>query len=129
MDMNNSVLLAACLVLVLTSRPALTQATSAVREVQHAFQHPPDDSRIMMRWWRFGPSATRQEITAELQHMKPAGIGGLELQATYPMAVDHAGTGSRNYPYLSPEFLDMVRFASETALNLGLRMDFTLASA
>ena len=128
MDMNNSVVLAACLVLVLTSRPALTQATSAVREVQHAFQHPPDDSRIMMRWWWFGPSATRQEITAELQHMKAAGIGGVELQATYPMAVDDAGNGFRNYPYLSPEFLDMVRFASETAHNLGLRMDLTLGS-
>ena len=110
------------------SSAALLQSVPMVDEVQSAFHQPPDDSRIMMRWWWFGPSATRQEVAAELQHMKAAGIGGVELQATYPLAVDDAASGFRNYRYLSSEFLDMVGFASRTAHDLGLRMDLTLGS-
>jgi hypothetical protein len=126
--MNNRLLLAASLMLAFVSSAALSQTFPPVDEVQHGFEHPPDDSRIMMRWWWFGPSATREEITAELQHMRAAGIGGVELQATYPMAVDDPAHGFRNYGYLSPEFLHMVGFASRTAHDLGLRMDLTIGS-
>jgi alpha-L-rhamnosidase len=109
----------------LLSSCVLAQSIDAI---QKSFQAPPDDSRIMMRWWWFGPSATKKEITSELQHMKAAGIGGVELQATYPMAVDDPAHGFRNYRYLSPEFLNMVGFASHTAKELGLRMDLTIGS-
>lgn len=126
--MNNRLLLAASLMLAFASSAGLPQTFPAVDEVQHGFEQPPDDSRIMMRWWWFGPSATPEEITAELQHMKAAGIGGVELQATYPMAVDDPTHGFRNYRYLSPEFLDMVGFASRTAHDLGLRIDLTIGS-
>src|SRR4051812_37976324 len=34
------------------TRPAVNQS---IREIQHLFQNPPDDSRVMMRWWWFGP--------------------------------------------------------------------------
>jgi hypothetical protein len=114
-------------VLTLLAFPVLTLAQN-IDAVQRGFQNPPDDSRIMMRWWWFGPSATREEVTAELQHMKAAGIGGVELQATYPMAVDDAAHGFHNYRFLSPEFLNMVGFASRTAKDLGMRMDLTIGS-
>lgn len=132
--MNNRLWLTARLLLVLASwgllwsSTALSQKPPAVEAVQRAFQQPQDDSRIMMRWWWFGPSATREEVASELQRMKAAGIGGVELQATYPMAVDDPAHGFRNYRYLSPEFLDMVGFASRTAHDLGLRMDLTIGS-
>jgi hypothetical protein len=109
----------------LLSSLALAQNIDAL---QRGFQNPPDDSRIMMRWWWFGPSASKEEVTSELQHMKAAGIGGVELQATYPMAVDDPAYGFHNYRFLSPEFLDMVGFASRTAKDLGLRMDLTIGS-
>ena len=114
--------------LFLISTHALAQSAPTVESIQKGFQNPPDDSRIMMRWWWFGPSATKEEITSELQHMKAAGIGGVELQATYPMAVDDPAHGFRNYRFLSPEFLDMVGFASRTAQDLGLRVDLTIGS-
>ena len=109
--MNNRLWLTARLLFVLAScgllcsSTALSQTLPAVEAVQRAFQQPQDDSRIMMRWWWFGPSATREEVASELQRMKAAGIGGVELQATYPMAVDDPAHGFRNYRYLSPEFL------------------------
>ena len=41
--------------------------------------HFPDDRRIMMRWWSFGPAVTKPEIKLELEQMKAAGIGGVEI--------------------------------------------------
>ncbi len=92
------------------------------------FRVPPADCRIMMRWWWFGPAVSKAELERELLAMKDAGIGGVELQPVYPMALDDRATGFHNFPYLSGEFLDNVRFASEKARELGLRFDLTLGS-
>lgn len=81
-----------------------------------------------MRWWWFGPSVTRENVEAEMRRMKEGGIGGFELAVVYPMALDDPARGLRNYPYLSPEYLDMVRFAAAKARELGLRMDITIGS-
>lgn len=82
----------------------------------------------MMRWWWFGPSVTTREIEREMRQMKEGGIGGFEIQPTYPLALDDPPSGLRNYPYLSAEFLKALRFAAEKARELGLRMDLTLGS-
>jgi alpha-L-rhamnosidase len=92
------------------------------------FTNPPDDSRIMMRWWWFGPAATKPELTRELEAMKAAGIGGVEIANLYPLALDDPATGFRNTPFLSPEHLETLRFAAEEARRLGLRVDLTLGS-
>lgn len=94
----------------------------SVADVQRGFQKPPDDARMMMRWWWFGPAATKTELEREMRAMKAGGIGGFEVQPVYPLEV--AG----NYPYLSDQFLDMVRFTGEKAKELGLRFDMTLCS-
>ena len=102
--------------------------TSGIADVQRLFLEPPADSRIMMRWWWFGPSVTREELDAEMQHMKEGGIGGFEVATVYPLAVDDPVRGLRNYPYLSQEFLDKIAFTSRRARELGLRMDLTIGS-
>lgn len=60
--------------------------------------------------------------------MKAGGIGGVEVQTTYPLELDNAASGFRNYSFLSEEHLDALRFASEKARELGLRFDLTLGS-
>jgi len=107
-------------------QPDLNRA--GIDEIQRLFSEPPADSRIMMRWWWFGPSATREELDAEMRHMKDGGIGGFEIATVYPLAVDDPSTGFHNYPYLSNEFLDRIAFASRRARELGLRMDLTIGS-
>ena len=99
-----------------------------IADVERLFAEPPADSRIMMRWWWFGPSATREELDAEMRHMKEGGIGGFEVATVYPLAVDNPATGFHNYPYLSAEFLDRIAFTSRRARELGLRMDLTIGS-
>jgi hypothetical protein len=95
---------------------------AGISDLRQAFLHPPDDSRIMVRWWWFGPSVKKAELEREMRLMKEGGIGGFEVQPTYPMQVDG------NFKYLSPEFLDNLAFTGAKAKELGLRMDLTLGS-
>ena len=103
-------------------------AAPGVEDVQRLFAKPPDDSRVLMRWWWFGPAVTTREIEAEMRQMKAGGIGGFELAVVYPMALDDPARGLRNERYLSPGFLDKVAFTSRKARELGLRMDVTIGS-
>ena len=99
-----------------------------IAALRRAFEHPPDDARIMMRWWWFGSAVTKPELERELRAMKAGGIGGVEVQPVYPLALDDPANGFRNLPYLSDEFLEALRFAAQKARDLGLRMDITLGS-
>lgn len=99
-----------------------------LENVRRGFERPPDDSRIMMRWWWFGPSVTKEEIERELRVMKEGGIGGVEVQPVYPLLPDDPAKGHRNLPYLSDEFLEMLKFAAEKSKELGMRFDLTLGS-
>ena len=81
----------------------LAQADPSLAQLTESFAHPPDDSRIMMRWWWFGPGVTKPEIQHELEQMKAAGIGGVEIAVLYPLALDDSQTGFHNLPYLSDE--------------------------
>ncbi len=106
----------------LASQRALTQNLHA------KFLDPPPDARPIMRWWWFGPAVTENELSKELETMHNAGIGGVEIQPVYPIALDDPENGIHNFPYLSQQFLRDVSFANTTARSLGLRVDITLGS-
>ena len=103
-------------------------SNDSVRALHEAFAHPPDNCRIMMRWWWFGPSATKPELRRELEQMKAAGIGGVEIATLYPLALDDPQTGFHNYPFVSAEHIENLRYAAEQARELGMRVDITLGS-
>ena len=98
-------------------RPAATPVTVAsstarnIGELQRLFLQPPDDSRIMMRWWWFGPTVTRRGLEREMRLMKEGGIGGFEVQPVYPLALE-GSDGIKNQPFLSDEFIDALRFTN-----------------
>ena len=83
---------------------------------------------MMVRWWWYGPAVTKAELEREMRLMKQGGIGGFEVQPTYPLALDNPAKEFRNLPFMSPEFLDMISFTGEKAKEIGLRMDLTLGS-
>src|SRR5436190_794987 len=105
--------------------PARAQSLT---ELQRGFERPPDDAKIMMRWWWFGPAVTRAELEREMRLMKVGGIGGFEVQPVYPLLPDDPTRGIKNLPFLSDEFIDALRFVSVKSRELGLRMDLTLGS-
>jgi hypothetical protein len=104
------------------------QLVGTIAQVQRSFVDPPNDARPMMRWWWFGPAVVKPELEREILAMKAGGIGGFEIQPVYPLALDDRANRFRNYPYLSQEFLDSVRFAADKARANGMRVDITLAS-
>ncbi|HEY0461525.1 MAG TPA: glycosyl hydrolase [Pyrinomonadaceae bacterium] len=101
---------------------------AAIDDLQKNFQAPPDDARIMMRWWWFGSAVTKPEIERELRVMREGGIGGVEVQPVYPLLPDDEKSGIKNLPFLSDEFLEMLRFTGDKTKELGMRMDLTLGS-
>ncbi len=104
------------------------QQDAKLATVEKFFAKPPDDCRIMMRWWWFGPAVTKPELQRELEQMKAEGIGGVEITTLYPLALDDPKTGFHNQQFLSDEHLDAIRFAVTAARKLGLRVDITLGS-
>jgi hypothetical protein len=112
----------------ITPAQSAAAASPDIAELQNRFLNPPDDSRVMMRWWWFGPAVTKAELEREMRLMKEGGIGGFEVQPVYPVVLDDMDAGIKNLPFLSNEFLEALRFTSEKARELGLRMDLTIGS-
>jgi hypothetical protein len=112
--------------------PALSAETppaaAHLAEVRRGFENPPDNSRIMMRWWWFGPAVTKPELEREIKAMKAAGIGGFEVAPVYPMTLDDPEHEIVNLPYLSQDFLDALHFAAQAANRFGMRFDLNLGS-
>jgi hypothetical protein len=107
---------------------ALLPAQDSAAHLREGFLNPPDDAKAMMRWWWFGPAVVKPELEKELETMRGAGIGGVEIQPVYPLMLDDPAKGIDNLRYLSPEFLDDVTFANKKAHDLGLRVSITLGS-
>ena len=103
-------------------------AQSSIQTIEQNFQNPPAASRPMVRWWWFGLAVQKPEILRELQQMKADGIQGAELAFEYPQVLDDPAKHLKNLPFLSPEFLDDVRYAQQESRKLGLRIDVTLGS-
>jgi hypothetical protein len=112
----------------LLSCVASMRAQTETQRLEKNFARPPDDARVMMRWWWFGPAVTKPELGREIEQMKEGGFGGFEIQPVYALALDDPKGGFRNLPYLSDEFLDDVRYANDAANRLGMRASLTLSS-
>jgi hypothetical protein len=114
--------------LALTGMSLAQTDAGGVVAIERAFERPPKDAKIMMRWWWYGPAVAKAELEREMRVMKESGIGGFEVQPVYPVALDDAAAGIKTLPFLSDEFLDALHFTADKAHELGLRMDLTLGS-
>ncbi len=125
-----NVVCSAALVLLAGALTTIATAISdaSIEQLHESFLHPPDDARVLMRWWWFGPAVRKQEVDRELAVMKQAGVGGVEIQPVYPVQLNDPRSADKILPYLSPDFLSAVHDAADTARSLGLRVDVTLGS-
>jgi hypothetical protein len=103
-------------------------AAGSVAALQAGFAAPPPDTRPMLRWWWYGPAVVKSQLEQEMNLMKAGGFAGFEVQPTYPLALDGQYPDLKNFKFLSPEFFDLLGFASAKAKDIGLRMDLTLGS-
>jgi hypothetical protein len=78
------------------------------------FQNPPAEARPFFRWWWNGNNVTREEIIRELDLMKEAGIGGVEINPV-EMPEQITGLERQGIIWLSNEWIDILRSTTEEA--------------
>src|ERR1700722_8370197 len=67
---RNTLLFCWCLAGVLLAASPTLRGQTMIAQLKTQFEHPPDDSRPLMRWWWFGVAVEKPEIRRELEEMK-----------------------------------------------------------
>lgn len=99
--------------------PVGAQQTDAL-SLRDRFRNPWDEAKPWTFWyWMFG-AVSKEGITADLEAMKHAGLGG-----TYLMPIKGVKEGPQyggKAQQLTPEWWEMVRFSMQEADRLGLKL-------
>ena len=87
------------------------------QSLEKGFLNPPDSAKPWVYWFWLNGNLSKDGITADLEAMKRAGIGGVLI-----MEVD-AGTPKGAYLFGSPEWRDLFKFVLQEANRLGLKVN------
>ena len=92
-----------------------------------SFKDPPGSARPFVRWWWNGDKLTREEIIRELDLLKFAGIGGVEINPIrFPNGCDPVGYES--LIWLSKEWIDMLKSTLSEAQKRDIICDIIVGS-
>ncbi|HXB91859.1 MAG TPA: glycosyl hydrolase, partial [Puia sp.] len=78
-------------------------------------------TRPWTRWWWMGSAVNRDDLRANMEAYKRAGLGGMELTPIYGVK----GYEKMFVDYLSPKWMDLFSFTLQEAKNLGLGLDMS----
>ena len=100
---------------------------SSTEELYTIFKEPPADARAFVRWWWNGDCIEVDELQRELDVMKAAGIGGVEIN---PIAKPEGGEkfDFSCYDWLSPEWNERVKATVEMANERNMIVDLIMGS-
>jgi len=91
------------------------------------FSNPPTDARPFVRWWWNGDCVEEKEILRELDVMKKAGIGGVEINTiAMPDEANVDRTGCLKWG--SPEWANMIKAAADGTKKRGMIADILIGS-
>ncbi|MEI6178819.1 MAG: glycosyl hydrolase, partial [Verrucomicrobiota bacterium] len=104
-----------------------THAPASEDKLYEAFLNPPAEARPFVRWWWNGDCVTEKELLRELDLLKAAGIGGVEIN---PIAMPGGATPSQTpaLEWLSPEWNRMAAVATRGAKERGMIADMIVGS-
>src|SRR4030042_2872073 len=89
-------------------------------QLHELFQSPPEAAKPWVYWYWMHAAVSREGITADLEAMKDAGIGGAYL--FHIKGITQPPLYEPPVEQLTPEWYEMVRFAMAEAARLGLKM-------
>ncbi len=96
-------------------------------EFFNGFQNPPVGSKLFVRWWWSGNRLDKDEILRELDVMKAAGIGGVEINPiAFPGGADPVGY--KALTIFEDDWLDMLQTALQGAKERGIVCDMIVGS-
>jgi hypothetical protein len=91
------------------------------------FKNPPAQYHPYVRWWWNGDKVEKAELTRELELLKTAGIGGVEINPIqFPQHTDDMGR--RSLVWLSDEWIEMLDHTLKETKRLGLTADLLVGS-
>lgn len=106
-------------------------AAAAQPDLETAFRSPPKAARPWVYWFWMNGNITRQGITADLEAMKEAGIGGCLIMHVKLGDIGEYKLGQMPpagpVRFMSDEFRAMFRHAVSEAARLGLKIDMNNA--
>lgn len=85
--------------------------------LEKGFNNPPDSAKPWVYWFWLNGNLSKEGVTADLEAMKRAGIGGVLI-----MEVDQ-GTPKGTYVFGSAEWRNLFRFVLQEAARLGLKVN------
>ena len=104
----------------------LTKASAKISgsddKLFQAFKNPSSEAKPFTRWWWGGNVLNAQEIVRQLEAFKEAGLGGVEINPAGG-GIRPIPPGHKTYMWLSPEWCDLVKLASEEGKKRGLITD------
>lgn len=106
---------------------ASCKAEAPQTDLFETFSNPADSYRPYVRWWWNGDKVTESEILRELDLMKEAGIGGVEINPIrFPEGSDSIGISSLEW--LGEEWCRMVKVAIDGCRDKDLVCDMIVGS-
>jgi hypothetical protein len=82
------------------------------------------ESKPWTRWWWLGSAVDEPNLKREIAALDSAGFGGVEVTVIYGAK----GAESAYIPYLSPRWVDVVRYAATEAARRGMGLDLPQGS-
>jgi len=110
-------LMMACLTAALALQPAAVFAGEDA--LLEGFRHPPEQAKPRIWWHWMNGNVTPQGITADLEWMKRAGLGGFQL---FDVDIGTAQYVRERRAWMTPAWRAALRHATDEAARLGLEM-------
>jgi hypothetical protein len=115
----SSLLLEIFLFFYLLSFPGFITAQDSPVSLEEGFKNPPESAKPRTWWHWTNSNVTKEGITKDLEWMKRAGIGGMQLA---DVAAGQGQVVEKKINFRSAEWLDAVRHAASEADRLKLEM-------
>ncbi|GAB3993989.1 glycosyl hydrolase [Spirosoma daeguense] len=100
------------------------------QQLQQGFKNPPQQARPKTYWWWLNGNVDTVRLKEELNAMKTAGIGGVDIfEIGVPGANNPKGMVKAGPPFMSDESLNAIEIAIREATRLNLEVGLNLASS
>ena len=80
---------------------------------------PTQEAKPGVRWWWMGSAVDKENLKWNLDEYAKAGIGAVEITPLYGVQ----GNDKNDIPYLSPKWMEMLKFVEEENKKVGIETD------
>ena len=80
---------------------------------------PTQEAKPGVRWWWMGSAVDKENLKWNLDEYAKAGIGAVEITPLYGVQ----GNDKNDIPYLSPKWMDMLKFVEKENKQVGIETD------